>query len=326
MTSEKKVLILDSTGKDWTDRHLQGPGIDVFAVYRFMPLPLRVLRRIIFNGNLPGKSLWYSNWKKQLKRYDMIIIFSAILGNEIFSWIRKQGYQGRLIFYYRDCVNAPYLKAFAKPEAIRSVASNVELWTFDPKDAKVYSMTYNPQFYFRQPELKIPIQYDIVFVGSTNGRLMQLLKWKHLFQKMGLKVYFHIKKHRFEKIPEEYKDEVTDQALAYEQILSLNRQSKAILEINQAGQTGLTVRALEATFLKKKLLTTNESIQDTPLYNPDNIFILKNEEENMIRNFMEKPLDGEAFDEEIEYYDAKNWLKRFLLNKNSVNCFLNLWI
>lgn len=83
---------------------------------------------------------------------------------------------------------------------------------------------------------------------------------------MGLKVYFHIKKHRFEKIPKEYKDEVTDQALPYEQILSLNRQSRAILEINQTGQTGLTVRALEATFLKKKLLTTNKSIQDTPLY------------------------------------------------------------
>ena len=315
MTNEKKILILDATGKDWTDRHLQGPSVDVFAVYHPMPLLLRVLRRIIFNSNLPGKSLWYSNWKKQLKSYDMIIIFSAILGNEIFSWIRKQGYQGRLIFYYRDCVHASYLKDFAKPEAIRSAEENIELWTFDPKDAKVYSMMYNPQFYFRQPELKIPIQYDIVFVGSTNGRLVQLLKWKHLFQKMGLKVYFHIKKHRFEKIPEEYKDEVTDQALPYEQILSLNRQSKAILEINQAGQTGLTVRALEAIFLKKKLLTTNESIQDTPLYNPNNIFILKSEEENAIRNFMKKTLDKTAFDEEIEYYDAKNWLKRFLSSK-----------
>lgn len=311
MTSEKKFLILDSTGKDWTDRHLQGPGIDVFAVYRFMPLPLRVLRRIIFNGNLPGKSLWYSNWKKQLKRYNMIIIFSAILGNEIFSWIRKQGYQGRLIFYYRDCVNAPYLKAYAKPDAIRLAEPSVELWTFDPKDANIYSMNYNPQFYFRQPELKIPIQYDVVFVGSTNGRLMQLLKWKHLFQKMGLKVYFHIKKHRFEKIQKKYKKEVTDQALSYEEILSLNRQAKAILEINQKGQTGLTVRALEATFLKKKLLTTNKSIQDTPLYRPNNIFILNSEDEEVIRDFMKKPLDEQAFGEEIEYYDVKNWLKRF---------------
>lgn len=311
MTSEKKVLILDATGKDWTDCHLQGPSVDVSAVYRFMPLPLRILRRIFFNGNLPGKSLWYSGWKKQLKRYDMIIIFSAILGNEIFSWIRKQGYQGRLIFYYRDCVNAPYLKAYAKPEAIRSAESNVELWTFDPSDAEVYSMTYNPQFYFRQPELKIPIQYDVVFVGSTNGRLMQLLKWKHLFQKMGLKVYFHIKKHRFEKIQKKYKKEVTDQALSYEEILSLNRQAKAILEINQKGQTGLTVRALEATFLKKKLLTTNKSIQDTPLYRPNNIFILNSEDEEVIRDFMKKPLDEQAFGEEIEYYDVKNWLKRF---------------
>lgn len=177
-----------------TDRNLQGPDVDVFAVYRPMPLPLRVLRRIIFNGNLPGKSLWYSGWKKQLKRYDMIIIFSAILGNEIFSWIRKQGYQGRLIFYYRDCVNAPYLKAYAKPDAIRTTEPSVELWSFEPNDAEIHSMKYNPQFYFRQPELKMPIQYDVVFVGSTNGRLMQLLKWKHLFQKHGIEGLFPYQK------------------------------------------------------------------------------------------------------------------------------------
>lgn len=73
------------------------------------------------------------------------------------------------------------------------------------------------------------------------------------------------------------------------------------------------MRALEATFLKKKLLTTNESIQDTPLYNPDNIFMLKSEDEKAIREFIEKPLDEAAFDEEIEYYDAKSWLRRFFI-------------
>lgn len=67
--------------------------------------------------------------------------------------------------------------------------------------------------------------------------------------------------------------------------------------------------------MKKKLLTTNESIQDTPLYNPNSIFILKSEEGNAIRNFMKKTLDKTAFDEEIEYYDAKNWLRRFLSSK-----------
>lgn len=85
------------------------------------------------------------------------------------------------------------------------------------------------------------------------------------------------------------------------------------LEINQTGQTGLTVRALEATFLKKKLLTTNKSIQDTPLYQLDNIFILNSDDEKAIRDFMERTLDDQAFDEEINYYDVKNWLNRFFI-------------
>lgn len=317
--SGKKVLILDSTGIDWTDRHLKNENTDVTAIYKKVFFPLGLIRRGFFEFNLPFKSVWYNDWKYYLNQYKMIIIFSAILGNELFSWIRRSGYKGRLIFYYRDFVNAEYIRTFAKPESILKTESSVELWSFDPQDSKRYGMKYNPQFYFRIPDSSNEVKYDIVFVGSTNGRLEQILRWKHIFENENFNVYFHIKKHKYEKIPKKYEIEVTDTLLTYEKIIDLDKASKAIFEINQTGQTGLTNRALEATFLKKKLLTTNADIKYTRLYNPHNIYILGEKQQVSIQEFLNSEYDMTDYDNITRYYDSKSWLARFL-NNVGVEC------
>ena len=311
---EKKVLILDSTGIDWTDMHLKNKNTDVTAVYKRVFFPLGLIRRLFFEFNLPFKSIWYNDWKYHLNQYKIIIIFSAILGNELFAWIRKNGYEGRLIFYYRDFVNAGYMRAFAKPERILKAESSVELWSFDPQDSRKYGMKYNPQFYFLIPDNSNEIKYDIVFVGATNGRLEQIIRWKHIFENANFNVYFHIKRHKYEKIPKRYENEVTDTLLDYEKIINLDRASKAIFEVNQTGQAGLTNRALEATFLKKKLLTTNVNIKYTKLYNPHNVYILCEKQQMNIQEFLNSEYDMTDHDKIIQYYDSKSWLARFLNN------------
>lgn len=316
MSGEKKILILDSTGVDWTDQHLKDENTDVTSVYRQVPFLFRVVRRLFFYCDLPLKNIWYNSWKNHLNQYKVIIVFSAILGNEIFSWIRENGYKGRLIFYYRDFVNAKHIRAFAKPKNIIEIEPSVELWSFDPEDSKKYGMKYNPQFYFKLSDDWREIKYDIVFVGATNGRLEKIIKWKRIFENLHLSVYFHIKCHRFEQIPQEYQNDVTNEALPYESILDLDREARAIFEVNQAGQTGLTVRALEATFLKKKLITTNTDIKYTKLYNPNNIYIIGTNRQQTIQNFLSSEYDVTNYDNIIHYYESKSWLARFLDNPN----------
>lgn len=64
------------------------------------------------------------------------------------------------------------------------------------------------------------------------------------------------------------------------------KQSDIILEILQIGQTGVTLRAIEAILFNKKLITTNKSIKEYDFYNANQIFILDDQNDQDIINFL----------------------------------------
>ena len=111
----ENVLILDCTGDDWTDNHLAMlTGVTVDSIYQKKSKLFRGIRRFCYKFKLFNNAYWYGSWKYDLDKYNTIIIFSCLLGSEIFSWIRKKGYNGRLIFYYRDPQSAKYLQEDCK--------------------------------------------------------------------------------------------------------------------------------------------------------------------------------------------------------------------
>ena len=68
-------------------------------------------------------------------------------------------------------------------------------------------------------------------------------------------------------------------------------QSNCILDYNQEGQVGLTLRPMEALFLEKKLITNNKDIKNYDFYNPSNIFILGENNIEDIKEFINKPYE-----------------------------------
>jgi len=66
--------------------------------------------------------------------------------------------------------------------------------------------------------------------------------------------------------------------------------SDVILEITHIGQTGATLRALEAVVLNKKLITNNKSIVNYDFYSPEQIFILDNNY-NELSSFLSKTFE-----------------------------------
>lgn len=64
-----------------------------------------------------------------------------------------------------------------------------------------------------------------------------------------------------------------DKVLTYDDNIRRSLAADVLLEVNQDGQSGLTLRALEAAFFNKKLITTNESIKTLDFYRPENIFV-----------------------------------------------------
>ncbi len=72
---------------------------------------------------------------------------------------------------------------------------------------------------------------------------------------------------------------------------------------------GLSLRAMEALFFGKKLISNNLEILESDFYNPANIYVLDHDARSL-REFVDCPL--EPVDPAIrDRYLLSNWLKRF---------------
>ncbi|WP_392560007.1 hypothetical protein [Orbus mooreae] len=64
--------------------------------------------------------------------------------------------------------------------------------------------------------------------------------------------------------------------LTYQENIQKSMDADIILEINHTGQSGLSLRTIEAILLNKKLITTNKAVKNYEFYTPEQIFILEN--------------------------------------------------
>lgn len=306
-----KILVLDSIGDDWTDRQLAAYGPDVTSFYRLVSLPLRVLRRLhfrAFGGRIPGKSIWYSCWKERIRQYDMVILFDAAIESDCFSWIRRENPSARIIYYYRNKIG---IAGWIRPDVVRRTEPSVELWSFDKEDAQHYGMGYNPQFCFPiETEDMVTPRYDVVFVGCSDKRLALIASSYQRMKCMGLKTRICVLPSEHFTRTGDVADVIMNQPMPYEDILALNASSRAILEINRPGQVGLTNRALEAMMQRKKLITNNLTVEDCPIYDPANIFLIGKDPWEKLPQFLQTPCHAESF-EQAKSYGVDAWLSRF---------------
>ena len=88
--------------------------------------------------------------------------------------------------------------------------------------------------------------------------------------------------------------------------------SKAILDLVQSGQSGLSLRVLESVFLRKKLVTGNTRVKEYDLYRPENIYVLQNNNIDGLFDFFQTPyVDLE--ESVVKKYDFKNWIDHYIM-------------
>ena len=159
-------------------------------------------------------------------------------------------------------------------------------------------MKYNPQFYTKKVEIEEKDkEKDVVFLGRPKNRRNSIESFRKQLEKRGVTTNF--------KLIDNEKDFIT-----YEQYLNMVASSKCILDYSQEGQVGLTLRPLESMFLKKKLITNNEDIENYDFYSKNNIFIINKDDMKNINEFINSPYE-EVDEKIIENYDFEQWLKRF---------------
>lgn len=264
---------------------------EIYSFYnsKFNELIIRVFSRLNLNFLLFGK------WKKLLKDLDTIIIFDTCYKSNISKYIKKKNKRCKVIFYYWNLINSHY-------EFVLNDPNIDEIWTFDKNDALKYNLKWNPQFYTYQVNLNSSdLQYDVVFLGRDKGRESVINEVKNSLDKLKLNTKLIVIKNESD-------------FLNYNEYLNLIEKSKAILDILAPGQIGLTLRTMEALFLKKKLITNNHDIKNYDFYNQNNIFIIGEDKQEMLIDFIKS--DYEVVPQEVvDYYDFDNWLKRFFESK-----------
>ena len=291
--NKKTTLVLTQTdpGTDMMFQAWLAYGLKADIIFSKQCKIVRLIRRLWVDHFLPGYHLWYGEWKKTIADYETVIIHASERTRTLPTWIRKKKADMRIIYWYWNPVNKKSL-----PTLVRDPAT--EFWSFDVKDCLFYKMNQNIQYYYELFEGK-PIRpaYDIYYIGHDKGREKIIRDFEHKAKALGISCRIDLVKQSDSKIP-------------YSEVVQRISKCVAILEINQAGQSGLTLRALEALFLNKKLITNNPLIQKEKFYSPKNIFIIGKDALNNIGYFIESEYDN-SVSKYKQDYDINAWLNNF---------------
>lgn len=277
------------------------------------------LRKLHEHIPIPFKEIWYANWKKRIREYDVIIIFDALRGRDIIQYIHKANPFARIIIYY---INK--FKQGARNDLGHFRELPCELWSFDKNDCERAGMKFNhfcyeDAFYeenkdaFYNKENAGPILYDAFFIGVDKNRLPTLIRLKALMEKYHYRTKIIIKKDNhgsYKHLSDEEKSILIEKSIQYKDIIKYIHQSKSIIEIQYSDQNGLTLRAMESLFFKKKLITDNLDIINYDFYKRENIFLLGQDPEKCLETFLSSPYEP-VDDDIIKQYTWEAWLERF---------------
>ena len=175
-----------------------------------------------------------------------------------------------------------------------------KIYSFDFDDCKKYHFTYLNQFLpfsfsemkkIREQSFDNNIVKKCFFIGEywdmrveVINKLAPILQLNNCETDFNLINYEVVNKTKTTFKQSQYYN--LGEKISYFDNIEKVKQSDIILEIGQIGQTGVTLRAIEAILFNKKLITTNKSIKQYDFYNPDQIFILEDQSNRDIINFL----------------------------------------
>lgn len=273
-----ETVFVSARGKYAIDG-IRSSGYSVVRPYKDKNLPERVLREIWFKLHLP-ESIWYK--KKILKIHPKnIIIQDPLITRKYLEWIIEKFPSTDIYYVYYNMIGrAKHLKPDEIPEKI-------SVWTYDEGDADKYGINLQSSAgYFRlyvgEPQKK---KYDVIFVGADKGRGEYLLKLQKQMEDMGLKTKFIITADGRFSFHKRYYSKGVD----YSQIIHLDNQSKALLNITMPNQKGITMRDFESIFNGVKLITNNSHIVNYDFYRKENVFILGKDNWDDLPLFLNSP-------------------------------------
>lgn len=300
----ERILFLWPNINEYFAKHAATRRVCVDQIFQSNSFLTRLLRKIHFILRFPFISFWLGKWKNELAKFDIVIIHESKSIPPVVKYINKKYSDIRVIVWYWNPV-----KRTVSPSRFNGL--QVELVSFDENDCTQFGLRYCSQYYFNDIYLaEDKLDYDVYFLGADKGRMGNLMELKQQWETIGLKCNFHVTERgatEFRRYRKLYRN-----GLSYDENLQNIASSKAILDYVSEHQSGMTLRPLEAIFLKKKLITNDSSIVNKPFYCKGNIFIIGNDTSDSLLSFINSPYI-EIPNPLIHYYDFNEWLERITI-------------
>jgi len=208
-----------------------------------------------------------------------------------------------------------------------------EAYSFDMVDCECNKkIKHIPLFYTRSYEklaqydanLRTSFDIDLLILGSIHSDrykiAQRILKAsKNANQDIRMYTYFYfqsrwvfalrkIMDRQFWSVPW---GDIKWSALDSDQVISLIRRSKILIDVNHPKQTGLTMRTIESIGAEKKLITTNSEVKKYDFYKPENILVVERDDPVINNDFLSesyKSLDAMMY----KNYSLRAWIGKIL--------------
>ena len=291
MNKEKTLIVIEEDPTSLLSEEYEQKAYRYALFFKHVNKPLRVLRRIWLKCRLPFSSIWFNDWFENLNSYDTLIVNMNYLTRNVLDIVSDRNPKLRIIGWYWNTIdesNTP----------VDYQNSKIEYWSFDEMDCTKYGLKKNIQYYsFIENDTVQDKTIDVFFVGREKDRRDEITSFRETAEFYGLKMDFHVISGK-------------DNLLPYKEIREALAKSRAVLEINKRNQAGFTLRTLESLFYEIKLITNNRLIKKSEVYNKNNVFIIGEDDEKRLPEFIRSPYDH-ASDRIKDDFSLDKWFNNF---------------
>lgn len=211
----------------------------------------------------------------------VFVVKGEHLTSKHLEYIKQQNKIEKIVLYLWD--------KWSMHENIDIIKSHFDdIYSFDTKDCEEQGVKLRPLFYFDdQIKLRQRKLIDVSFVGNDHtGRYELLRRVKHICQEKGLRYKFclligkveYTKFARFPFLKSRYAREdaemFNESGISYTEYIDIISSSNVVIDMPYEGQTGLTMRTIEALAMGARLITSNEAIAKYRDISPESYLII----------------------------------------------------
>ena len=306
-------------------------SLDNWGFNQHIANALTVKGHVVHHINFNSFIYKYPNLLYKIYNFFLKIIFRKNLkhiyyGKEILNRLESFGKQDIILTLKGDFIASDSIRNFKK-HTDRSIAffndnvrrypniANViplfdEVYSFEKEDCEKYNLKFITNFIYKEEKLeRNDFDYDVFNISSKDKRTPKIIEIAQKLKEVGItyKIIILDKKNKLQS----NNVDVIHKAISLNAVNDYITKSKILIDFHREKQNGLTFRVFESLGTHKKLITTNPDIKNYDFYNPNNIYVIDNNDFLIDKFFFETPYTSIPNDI-YEKYTLNGWINKVL--------------